>query len=112
MTALGQVKSAMNRIPFKKGFLSGDLDVLESVRFVGSQCRACGDRLLGRRHRCENCSSADLADETYPSTGAVFTYTVQRYPPPAPYSAENPWRPRPLAWVDLDEGPQIGRAHV
>ena len=96
------------RLPFAPGFVEGDLTNLRSVKLVGSRCRDCGVVLLGRRRRCENCSSKDLDAEIFSSTGIIYTFTIQRYPPPPPFRAPSPWLPRPIAWVDLDEsGPRI-----
>jgi uncharacterized OB-fold protein len=96
------------RIAFKRGFLVGDLAVLETVRFAGIRCGSCGIALLGRRRRCENCASTEVAEAQFALTGRVHTYTIQRYPPPAPFVAPQPWIPRGLAWIDLDDqGPRI-----
>jgi len=95
------------RLPFKAGFISGEFADLESLRLCGSRCRTCGVALLGRRHRCENCSSRELHDETFSTKGTVHTYTVQRFPPPQPHSCVLPWVPRPVAWIDLTNGPRI-----
>ncbi len=96
------------RVALRANFLTGDLADLPQVRLAGSRCNACGIALFGERHRCENCASADLAHMAFASTGRVFTYTVQRYPPPPPHALPEPWTPRPIAWIDLDEkGPRI-----
>ena len=95
-------------VPFRPGFLSGNLADPGSVRLAGSRCNACGIALFGERHRCENCSSRELTHESFAATGKIHTYTVQRYAPPPPHSLPLPWEPRPIAWVDLDEnGPRI-----
>lgn len=96
-------------IPFRAGFLVGDLSDPGSLSLAGSRCKACGIALFGERHRCENCSSPDLGHVAFARTGKVHTYTVQRYPPPPPHSLPtSPWQPRPVAWVDLDDsGPRI-----
>jgi uncharacterized protein len=40
--------------------------------------------------------------------GVVHTYTVQRYAPPRPHMLPEPWIPRAVAWVDLDDrGPRV-----
>ena len=96
------------RVAFKPGFLVGDLTALESVRFAGIRCGSCGIALLGRRRRCENCASTEVVDAQFAPTGSVHTYTIQRYPPPTPFVASQPWIPRGLAWIDLDDrGPRI-----
>jgi uncharacterized OB-fold protein len=96
------------RLPFASGFIEGDLATLGGARLVGSRCRDCEVVLLGRRTRCENCSSKNLVSETFSSTGTIYSYTVQRYAPPPPFRASSPWVPRPIAWVDLDgAGPRI-----
>jgi hypothetical protein len=96
------------RIPFSPGFLTDDLSDLERVRLVGSRCGNCGISLLGRRRRCENCTSADLRDEVFEPGGTVYSFTVQRYRPPGLATASDAWVPRPIAWIDLDEnGPRI-----
>lgn len=97
-----------DRVAFKAGFTTEDLSDLAIVRLVGSRCTQCHTALLGRRHRCENCSSRLIDDAVFASNGTVYTYTVQRYPPPPPFPAPQPWRPRAVAWVDLDDqGPRI-----
>jgi len=98
---------AGQRVPFRAGFLAGDLASLDTVRLAGSRCRDCGITLLGERHRCENCSSKNVAHEIFAAEGTVYTYTVQRYPPPQPNALTGSWSPRPLAWIDLTDGPRI-----
>jgi uncharacterized protein len=96
------------RQPFAPGFVEGDLADLLSARLIGSRCRDCGVVLFGRRLRCENCSSKNLDSEIFSSTGTIYSFTIQRYPPPPPFRAPVPWLPRPIGWVDLDRsGPRI-----
>jgi uncharacterized OB-fold protein len=96
------------RLAFAPGFIEGDLTNLGAAKLKGSRCRDCGVVLLGSRVRCENCSSKSLDPEICSSAGIVYTFTIQRYAPPLPFRASSPWRPRPIAWVDLNEsGPRI-----
>jgi len=96
-------------VAFRAGFLTGDLSDPAAVRLAGSRCKACGIALFGQRHRCENCSSADLDHVSFARTGTVYTFTIQRYAPPPPHSLPvTPWAPRPVAWIDLDDdGPRV-----
>jgi uncharacterized OB-fold protein len=92
------------RIAFEDAMLSGDLLDLPSLRLAGSRCTECGIALWGVRRRCENCSSLQLREEAFSPTGTVYTYTIQRYAPPKPHTLPEPWQPRAVAWVDLDDG--------
>jgi uncharacterized protein len=97
-----------DRAPFREGFLDGDLRDLASLVLVGSRCLDCKVALFGERRRCENCSSARVKRQTFASSGTVYSYTIQRHPPPPPNACEGSWTPRPLAWIDLDRrGPRI-----
>jgi uncharacterized OB-fold protein len=105
---MSSLPAAPGRIAFAPDFISGDLVHLGSARLLGSRCHNCGIVLFGRRHRCENCSSKRLETELLSDAGTIYTYTVQRYPPPPPFPASQPWIARPVAWVDLDaRGPRI-----
>jgi len=104
-----QTKSGASnrRVPFKEGFLTDDLSDLGAVRLTGSRCNSCKVVLLGKRRRCENCSSDDLSDAVFSDTGTVYSYTIQRYPPPPPHAGPDSWVVRGLAWVDVNDGPRI-----
>ncbi len=105
--ALGRVLRAGptdTRVPFKDGFLFGDLIHVPGLRLAGSRCAECGIALFGVRRRCENCSSVKVSEAAFAPTGTVHTYTVQRYAPPKPHCLPEPWVARPVAWVDIDEG--------
>jgi len=95
------------RVPFKPGFLTENLEDLTKVRLTGSRCNVCGIALLGKRRRCENCTSLDLNDIVFGSLGKVYSYTIQRFAPPSPHAGPNPWVPRALAWVDIECGARI-----
>lgn len=107
MTAAGS-NNAPARVPFRAGFLAGDLDDLAAVRLSGSRCRRCGIALFGERRRCENCAATDVRAEVFRERGTIYSYTVQRFPPPKPNAVPEPWSPRALAWIDLDgDGPRV-----
>lgn len=104
----GVATLVQTRLPFKEGFLTEDLADLDAIRLIGSRCGDCCIALLGRRHRCENCTSKNLRDEIFSPEGTVYSFTVQRYPPPEPHALASPWTARGLAWIDLnDNGPRI-----
>lgn len=104
---MAATKQSDERVAYRPQTLAGDLDDLSTVRFQGVHCRQCGVALLGIRARCENCASADLEGRAFAISGSVYSFTLQRYPPPAPYTFRGKWTPRPVAWVDIDDGPRI-----
>ena len=96
------------RIAFKDGFLFGDPIHPPGLRLAGSRCGECGLALWGVRRRCENCSSIQMSEEAFEPGGTVYTFTVQRFAPPKPHALPDPWTPRPVAWIDLDQnGPRV-----
>ncbi len=102
------MSAILERVGFKPGFIAGDLHNLDSLRLSGIRCGDCGIALLGVRRRCENCSSTKVTEEVFSSEGTVYSCTIQRYPPPSPFVGVQPWKPRAVAWVDLDKkGPRI-----
>jgi uncharacterized OB-fold protein len=102
------IAEAADRVPFARDFLTDDLQDLDAIRLVGSRCNDCGIALLRRRHRCENCASVKVVHRVFAPTGSIYSFTIQRYPPPLPFVAQSPWIPRPVAWVDIDDdGPRI-----
>lgn len=95
-------------VPFADGFLDGDLNDSINLRLAGSRCNTCGIALFGQRLRCENCSSNKVEYERFSRMGSVYSFTIQRYPPPMPHALGDQWAPRVLAWIDLsDNGPRV-----
>lgn len=60
-----------------------------------------------RANNCPNpdCCGDELAQVPLSRRGKLWSYTENRYPPPAPYPAPNPFEPFAIAAVQLvDEG--------
>lgn len=95
------------RIPVEPTILSDVSGDLNQVQLVGSKCNLCEVVFFGVRQACENCGSKSLKNLTFSKMGKVWSYTVQRYPPPPPCrlgpARREDWVPRPVAWVDLPE---------
>jgi uncharacterized OB-fold protein len=78
------------------------------THLVGSKCPQCGTYVFPpRENNCPNpaCSSDALAAVALSARGTLWSYTENRYPPPAPYPAPDPFEPFAIAAVELaDEG--------
>jgi len=95
------------KVPFDSTLLA----LGESPTILGTKCATCGMTLFGMRQSCENCGGTDVKGVTLGSTGTLWSYTVQRYPPAEPYklgsAKREDWVPRVVGWVELPEGTRI-----
>jgi uncharacterized OB-fold protein len=76
-----------------------------STRLVGGRCAACSAVTFPLRKRCAGCAGSDVVRKLLPSRGTLWTYTVQRFPPPSPPylgSAET-FTPFGVGYVELDD---------
>ena len=73
---------------------------------IGSRCAACGSYAFpAGRTSCPNpgCGGEDLEDLPLSRRGRVWSWTVNRYAPPPPYAATEPFEPFAVAAVELPE---------
>ena len=75
---------------------------------IGSRCPVCGTYVFPPRdNNCPNpgCDSDSLESVALSRRGTLWSYTENRYPPPTPYPAADPFEPFAIAAVELaDEG--------
>lgn len=85
-----------------------DTDESGLPHLIGSKCPQCGTYVFPpRANNCPNpaCDSDVLEPVTLSRRGTVWSYTENRYPPPPPYPAPDPFEPFAIAAVELaDEG--------
>ena len=75
-------------------------------RLLGTRCRACGAVFFPRETAfCRNprCTGAELDEVALSRRGTLWSYTDNRYAPPAPYVAADPFEPYVIAAVELAE---------
>lgn len=101
----------MSTTTFAPGFITGFEAGTDSARLIGVSCNDCGISLFGVRDYCENCGSSQLDRIELGTTGEIYSYTVQRAPPVAPFamgpSDRDEWEPRPIGYVDLPDGVRL-----
>lgn len=82
------------------------------LRLVGGKCTACGVTAFPQRAGCPRCG-APMGEVELPTTGTVWSWTVQRIGVKAPYAGPTPFEPYVVAYVDLGElkveAPLFGR---
>lgn len=85
-----------------------ETDDAGNPHLIGAKCPACGTYVFPpRANNCPNpaCTSDVLEPVALSRRGRVWSYTENRYPPPPPYPAQDPFEPFALAAVELaDEG--------
>lgn len=72
---------------------------------IGGRCTSCGTYVFPPRERgCPNpaCEGDVLEAVPLSRRGTLWSYTENRYPPPAPYRTADPFEPYALAAVHLE----------
>lgn len=77
-------------------------------RLVGSHCSSCGSSYFPMALSCRNpnCVEKSVSRALLPGRGALFSYTIQRYRPPALFQMAD-WEPYAIGLVDLDDGLRV-----
>jgi uncharacterized protein len=89
-------------------FATDSTDGVDGPHLIGGKCPTCGTYVFPpRENNCPNpaCASDTLEPVALSRRGKLWSYTENRYPPPAPYPAADPFEPFAIAAVELaDEG--------
>ena len=73
---------------------------------LGTRCTTCGTYFFPREPRfCRNpaCDGTELEEVPLSRRGKVWSFTDNRYQPPAPYMSPDPFQPYAIAAVELAE---------
>jgi len=89
-----------DKLPVIEGWFT-----IEPGRLVGNRCRSCGDYFFPKALLCRNpnCTVEDLKEVSLSGKGKVWSYTINHYPPPAPYVPPDPFVPYALVVVEMPE---------
>ena len=71
---------------------------------LGSRCRSCGSTFFPKETAfCRNpaCEGSEFESVELSRRGTLWSFTDNRYPPPAPYVAPDPFEPYAIAAVEL-----------
>jgi len=93
-------------IPIAEGLFEGPR---EAPVLLASRCRRCGELAFPAQPSCAACPSADTEPVQLSRRGTLWTWTVQRFPPPSPPFAGDPdaFVPFGVGYVELPEGIRI-----
>jgi uncharacterized OB-fold protein len=92
------------RVPVVDGLFREEGD--GSARLLGGHCPACGAYFFPKQWSfCSNpsCGNPELEDVELSTRGTLWSFTDNRYAPPPPYPAREPFEPYAVAAVELTE---------
>ncbi len=93
------------RVPIAEGLFAGSLD---TPRLLGSRCSACGETTFPAQQGCPSCTAQGCDEVELSPRGTLYTWTVQRFPPPPPYTGDvNDFVPFAVGYIELPEGVRV-----
>lgn len=94
------------RIPIHAGLFTWPA---ESPQLIASRCCACGEVAFPRQASCPACTGGSTEEILLSRRGRLWTWTIQRFPPPAPpFSGDREaFVPFGVGYVELPEGIRV-----
>jgi len=80
----------------------------DGPRLIGTRCAGCNTLYFPQKDSCSNpaCDAKAPVLAHLPALGTLYSYTIQRYQPPALFRIDN-WEPYIIGLVELDEGVRV-----
>ena len=95
------------KTPIAEGLFSWPAD---NPALLASRCQDCGVAAFPVAQSCMACSGQDVAIETLPGRGTLWTWTIQQFMPKSPYNSdETPqtFKPYGVGYVELAGGVRV-----
>ncbi len=95
------MSGAKTRVPAVEGWFRMDG---AAPCLLGARCRACGTVYFPKEPFCRNpgCGGSDLEETPLSRRGRLWSWTDNRYAPPPPFVAKQPFEPYTIAAVELE----------
>ena len=96
----------MAQVPIDPGLYAGAPD---APQLVGSRCDDCGEVAFPRQDGCPSCTGSSMQEILLARRGKLWTFTIQRFPPPVPPFKGDPASLTPfgVGYVELPEGLRV-----
>jgi uncharacterized OB-fold protein len=79
-----------------------------SPQLIGSRCLSCGEVTFPFQQSCPACASESVEEILLSRRGSLWTWTIQRFPPPHPYIGDpKSFEPFGVGYVELPEGIRV-----
>ncbi len=80
----------------------------DSPRLIGSKCERCGEVAFPAQKSCPACTSESVDEILLSQRGELWTWTIQRFPPPHPYIGDpKAFTPFGVGYVELPEDVRV-----
>ena len=93
---------AKARVPAVEGWFTLDAN---NPQLLGTRCKACGTYFFPKETSfCRNphCAGTEFEEVPLSARGKLWSFTDNRYAPPKPYMAGDPFEPYAVAAVELE----------
>jgi len=90
------------RVPAVEGWFTLDT---QAPHLLGTRCKSCGTYFFPKETAfCRNpkCAGTDFEEVPLSTRGKLWSFTDNRYAPPKPYMASDPFEPYAVAAVELE----------
>jgi uncharacterized OB-fold protein len=92
-------------VPIAEGLFTGPS---ESPRLIASRCRDCAEVAFPAQAGCPNCTGQSTEEIRLSPRGTLWTWTIQRFPPPPPYIGDrDDFTPYGVGYIELPEGVRV-----
>ncbi len=99
---------AKKQIPIQEGLYTWPSD---RPQLIAGKCKDCGEITFPRQDACPSCTGRNAEEVLLSTRGVLWTFTIQRFPPPAPPYIGNADRetfvPFGVGYVELPEGIRV-----
>lgn len=95
-----------NPVPIAEGLFRLDP---AGPRLLASRCAACGEVAFPKQGSCPACTGDQVSEIELSTRGTLWTWTIQRFPPPTPPYVAPPggFQPYGVGYVELPEGVRV-----
>lgn len=77
---------------------------LDPLTLAGSRCTECATVQFPSARQCAHCAAENPAGIALPTSGRIWTWTIQRFEPKSPYTGPaDGFAPYAVGYIDLGE---------
>lgn len=94
-------------VPIQEGLFTWPSD---EPRLIASRCSDCGEVTFPKQDGCPSCTGRNTEEIRLSRRGQLWTWTIQRFPPPPPYigpAERESFLPYGVGYVELPEGVRV-----